>query len=111
MLVGETAYNLPDSVFPPHSPNAGTSRYSFTYWSVPSPGSTACTTQHASNPKDEAGDEVFEAGWRSSFRSEHIGGVQFVMADGRVRFVSNSVDHDTLDAMASGDGGELFNDR
>lgn len=106
LLVGETAYNLPDYKFSSGS-CSGESRYSFTYWSVPYPGSTACTTEHGFNPRDYANDGVFDPNWTHAFRSDHPGGVHFVMADGAVKFVSENVDAGVLDAAATRNGGEV----
>ncbi|MEQ9406681.1 MAG: DUF1559 domain-containing protein [Fuerstiella sp.] len=106
LMIGETAYNLPDYRFT--SGNcAGESRYSFTYWSVPYPGSTACTTQYGFNPRDVKDDGVYDASWMHSFRSDHIGGVQFCLADGSVHFISENIDAGVLDGLASRNGGEV----
>jgi prepilin-type N-terminal cleavage/methylation domain-containing protein len=110
LLVGETAYNLPDYLFSSSADCAGQSRYSFTYWANPYPGSTACTTQYAFNPHDIAGDGIFDPNWTRSFRSDHIGGVQFVLADGSVHFISENVDAGLLDALATRNGRELVED-
>ena len=45
-----------------------------------------------------------------TFRSDHTGGVQFVMADGAVRFISEVIDSDTLDALATRNGAESIGD-
>ena len=113
LLVGETAYNLPDYLFSGRGAAdcAGDSRYSFTYWAVPYPGSTACTTEYGFNPTDEGGDGLFDDGWVRSFRSQHAAGVQFVMADGSVQLLDSFIDADLLDALASRNGGELIDDR
>ncbi len=42
-----------------------------------------------------------------SFGSDHPGGCQFVMGDGAVKFVSETVDFDVYRATASRDGGEV----
>ena len=113
VMVGETAYNLPDYLFSTRvgaADCAGTPRYSFTYWVNPFPGSTACTTQYAFNPRDVGGDGVFESGWTKSFRSDHRGGVNFAVCDGSVQFVADSIDPGLLDAAASRDGGEVIDD-
>jgi len=107
-LVGETAYNLPDYKFRSGA-EAGQPRYSFTYWAVPYPGSTACTTKYAFNPHDIADDGVFDANWTRSFRSDHPGGVQFVYADGSVHFVPSTTSAAVLDAAATRNGGEIVN--
>ncbi|MBT5018234.1 DUF1559 domain-containing protein [bacterium] len=52
------------------------------------------------------------AGWSGSrrfsdvaFGSNHVGGAQFLLADGSVRFVSENIDFDTYQASASKDDG------
>ncbi|QDU40919.1 Type II secretion system protein G precursor [Maioricimonas rarisocia] len=107
LMIGETAYNLPDYLFTSGSCN-GQSRYSFTYWASPYPGSTACTTQYAFNPRDVRDDGLFDPNWVRSFRSDHVGGVQFTLVDGSVHFVSENIDAETLDALATRNGGEVI---
>ena len=41
------------------------------------------------------------------FKSLHPGGAQFVMADGSVQFVNDSIDHDTYRALATRNVGEV----
>lgn len=43
---------------------------------------------------------------RETWRSDHAGGGHFSMADGSVRFISSSINANTLDALATRDGGE-----
>jgi len=107
LMIGETAYNLPDYLFS-SGDCAGQSRYSFTYWANPYPGSTACTTEYAFNPHDDFEDGEWDSNWVRSFRSDHVGGVFFVRADGSVNFVSENIDATTLDAMATRNGGEVI---
>lgn len=107
LLIGETAYNLPDYLFSSSADCTDQPRYSFTYWANPFPGSTACTTEYAFNPKDIAGDGVFDPNWTRSFRSEHVGGVQFLLTDGSVHFISENIDKNVLDALATRNGGEV----
>jgi hypothetical protein len=106
-LVGETAYNLPDYVFS-SGESQGQPRYSFTYWCNPFPGSTTCTTENTFNPRDFANDGIFDSGWVRSFRSEHIGGVQFVFGDGSVHFISDGIAAETLDRLAARNDGEIL---
>jgi prepilin-type processing-associated H-X9-DG protein len=42
-----------------------------------------------------------------SFRSRHPGGANFVMADGAVRFVSETIDHDLYRGLSTKAGGEM----
>ena len=43
------------------------------------------------------------------FKSLHPGGAQFVMADGSVHFVTESIDHDIYRGLSTRDGGETAN--
>jgi prepilin-type N-terminal cleavage/methylation domain-containing protein/prepilin-type processing-associated H-X9-DG protein len=47
-------------------------------------------------------------GWRAS-RSRHAGGVNLALADGSVRFVTNSIDLATWRALSTREGGEVLN--
>ena len=42
----------------------------------------------------------------SSYRSDHPGGVHFVMVDGSVHFIDEGVKREVMDALATRDGGE-----
>jgi prepilin-type processing-associated H-X9-DG protein len=42
-----------------------------------------------------------------SFRSRHSGGVNFCLADGSVRFLSDTVDHNQFRATCTKAGGEV----
>ncbi len=107
LMIGETAYNLPDYKFS-GGECIGQSRFSFTYWSNPFPGSTGITTQYAFNPNDRAEDGMYDSGWVRSFRSDHVGGVQFAWADGSIHFISDSIDASLLDALATRNGREVI---
>lgn len=107
MMFGETAYNLPDYKFT-SGDCSGTSRFSFTYWGNPYPGSTGITTQFAFNPQDLPNDGVYDSGWVRSFRSDHVGGLQFLYADGSVHFLSDSMDATIVDALATRNGAEVI---
>ncbi len=106
LLVGETAYNLPDYLFS-SGDCVGQPRYSFTYWVNPFPGSTTCTTQYGFNPKDFPGDGIFDPNWTRAFRSEHPGIVNFVFVDGSVHAISENIDAGVLDALATRNGREV----
>lgn len=108
LLIGETAYNLPDYKFTSSSSSCnGQSRYGYTYWANPYPGSAVCFTSATFNPHDIADDSVFDSDWRKSFRSDHVGGVQFAFVDGSVHFISENIDASLLDALATRNGGEV----
>jgi prepilin-type N-terminal cleavage/methylation domain-containing protein/prepilin-type processing-associated H-X9-DG protein len=57
------------------------------------------------------GGDIY-TGWPNlySFRSRHTGGLQFVFADGSVRFISRSIALLTYRALASRNGGEVIQD-
>jgi hypothetical protein len=109
IMVGETAYNLPDYKFS-SGPDAGKSRFSFTYWCNPYPGSTVCTTQYAFNPKDKLGDGIWDSNWVRSFRSDHLAGVHFALCDGSVRMIQSNINRTLLDGLATRNGGETISD-
>jgi prepilin-type processing-associated H-X9-DG protein len=43
----------------------------------------------------------------TAFRSDHRGGVQFVMVDGSVQFITDDIEEALLDALATRAGGEV----
>ena len=45
-------------------------------------------------------------GWKAA-RSMHVGGVQLLMCDGSVRFVSNNIDSNTWRSLSTRSGGEV----
>jgi len=108
LLVGESAYNLPSYLFSSGACN-GQSRYSFTMWANGYPTSVGFITTNAFNPRDTGPGtgSAYNSTWVYAFRSEHVGMVNFVMADGSVRTISDTINSDLLDALASRDGGEI----
>lgn len=103
LLVGESAWNFPDYMFTSGA-CSGQVRWGFTYWSSPYPLATAFTTLGPFNPKKMEGD----SSRLSSFRSEHIGVVNMLMCDGSARYVSENIDHNLLNALATRSGGEVI---
>jgi len=49
-------------------------------------------------------------GDRAGFSSDHIGGCHFLMVDGAVRFVSQSINQGTMKSLTTINGGEAVND-
>ena len=101
-MAGESAWNFEDYTFT-SGPCQGQVRYGFTYWSSPYPLATLFSTQGPLNPKRLDGDQTRLA----SFRSDHVGGVHFLLGDGGVRFVSESTDHTLLKSLSTRAGGEV----
>lgn len=58
--------------------------------------------EHPINSRDEDGNKRADA-----FRSRHEGGANFLMLDGAVRFVSQTIDLHTYHALATINGGEV----
>jgi prepilin-type processing-associated H-X9-DG protein len=61
-------------------------------------------------PINTTSNSASEWGSYHGFKSRHPGGVQFVYADGSVRFVPNSIPLGTYRALASYKGGEVLTD-
>ncbi len=101
LLAGESHWGFRDYLFT-SGPCSGQVRGGFSYWSSPYPLATAFSTKGPFNPKALDGDSLR----LFNFRSTHIAGVNFANVDGSVRFISESIDHATLDALATRDGGE-----
>jgi len=108
IMVGESSYNLPDYKFTSGA-CSGRSRYSFTYWANPYPTSTGFSTAVPLNPHDKPDDGVWDSNWVQAFRSDHPGGiVNFLLADGSVRPISENIDAGVYDALATRAGGEVI---
>ncbi len=103
IVAGESAWNIPDYLITSGS-CTGQIRWGFTYWASPYPLSTAFTIQPPFNPKS-GGSAVL-----SRFRSDHTGVVNFLFGDGRVRFLSENIDHTVLAALGTRAGGEVTGD-
>ena len=58
------------------------------------------------NPENPAPDMSLERYYITSFRSDHPGGVHFVMVGGSVHFVDDQIDKSVADALATRAGGE-----
>lgn len=101
LMVGESAWNMEDYLFS-SGPCSGQKRFGFTYWSSPYPLATLFTTRGSFNPKALNGDSTR----LGNFRSDHVGGVHFVMSDGAVVFLSENIDRTLLDSLATRAGDE-----
>lgn len=104
ILAGEWNYRLEDYLWSQFScPSlAGQIRWGAHRWAPAYPGvSLGCT----------AGDlNVNTVANRETWRSDHVGGVQFVFADGSVRFASEHMDASTLDRLAARNDGDVISE-
>lgn len=95
LLVGETVY-LPPSIYS-NSEGCMEEPHWMAPWCVSS-------TVYGINLSNAQGATGFLAG--CGFRSKHIGGAQFLMADGSVRFISQNVDMIVFSALGTRAGSE-----
>ncbi len=103
IAVGETTYNFKDYVWPASAgPLAGKPRYGTARWIVGYPRVSMGTTFYPFN--------VHRMPNIGGFTSMHRGGAQFVFVDASVRMVSNHIHRDVLNAMATREAGEVFED-
>lgn len=102
-LAGEIDYGLENFLWS-SGPCEGQPKYGTAVWGIGHPGMSMATTVGVFN-SDRLVNGFDEY---QTFRSDHTGGVYFVMADGAVRFVSEVIDHRLLDALATRAGGEAI---
>ena len=102
-LAGEIDYGLENFLWS-SGPCAGQGKYGSAIWGIGHPGMSMATTVGVFNSDRLVnGFDEYE-----TFRSDHTGGVHFVMADGAVRFISEVIDSGTLDALATRNGAETI---
>jgi prepilin-type N-terminal cleavage/methylation domain-containing protein/prepilin-type processing-associated H-X9-DG protein len=58
------------------------------------------------NPDNPSEDSSLEGQYSTAFRSDHRGGVNFVLVDGSVQFIKDDIDEAILDALATRAGEE-----
>jgi prepilin-type processing-associated H-X9-DG protein len=83
----------------------------YNHYYTPNNSLPDCVANAISLPGDQyPGQRAYTAvGWRGA-RSRHSGGVNILLCDGSVRFVTNSVDINTWRALATRAGGEVLGD-
>ena len=107
LLVGESAWNFRSYTTTATACNGGI-KYGYTYWANAYPSSIGFTTAAPFNPKTYINfDPSVNDSTLTRFRSEHTGGVTFVLCDGSVKFISENIDQNTLDALGTRGGGEV----
>jgi prepilin-type N-terminal cleavage/methylation domain-containing protein/prepilin-type processing-associated H-X9-DG protein len=102
-LVGEMGYQLKDYTFTSGayagSPRGGNTAWAFGYASY-SFGSTRIP-MNTIKPPTSSTDRL------SAFRSDHPGGCNFLLSDGSVHFIADSIQLDTYHQLATRAGGEV----
>ena len=75
-----------------------------THWSIGYPGISLGCTAGVYNADKMYNNKYLE--W-ATFRSDHVGGTNFAMVDGSVRFIANGVDPATLNALSTRNSGDI----
>lgn len=102
IMVGEFNYRLEDYLWSGFScaAKAGQARFGGHRWAPGYPGVSLGHTGGDFNVNLNAN--------RETWRSDHTGGAQFLLADGSVHFISESIDADTLDDLAARNDGNVL---
>jgi len=115
LLVGETAYNWASYKWSEHTitgcqKNGGPCWGDFTwaqgYWHFAF-GHTGFVPGQATNYNFNHPSVAWDSRFRTTFRSDHPGGVQFVLLDGSVQFLRNEIDRDAHFALITRAGEEI----
>ncbi len=104
IMCGEFNYQLPDYVWSAFScrsdPSAsGKARFGSYRWAPGYPGVSLGDTSGDFNVNEKAN--------RLTWRSDHHGGANFLLADGSVKFVNENIDSEVLDNLAARNDGEV----
>ena len=99
-----TAFRCPSdtasatSAFTNYAPSAGNQ-----YFDLNAPN--ACgqypgnTHGQGSSQNTDSGDAAAISGTSMGFKSRHVGGAQFLLGDGTVRFISDNIDYETYQRL------------
>ena len=104
LAVGETTYDFKDYLWSNSTPGGlgGTSRWGTARWIVGYPRIAMGSTRYPLN--------IHVMPNIGGYTSMHQGGLQFLFADGSVRFLSNSTSKESLNAMSTRAAGEVVSD-
>ncbi len=103
-LVGEMGYQLRDYTFT-SGPYAGKVRGGNTSWAFGYASYSFGSTQESLNSINPTTPLLNRL---QAFRSDHPAGANFLVGDGSVRFISNSIDQTTYQALGTRSGGEIL---
>jgi prepilin-type N-terminal cleavage/methylation domain-containing protein len=98
-----------EDVFIPYDPfvkasTYGNAHFSGNSWAFAGESTLCCgTPPNVKRPEDLRSDLANSYG----FKSRHVGGVQFALADGSVRFITNSIAPDLYHGLGTISGGEV----
>jgi prepilin-type N-terminal cleavage/methylation domain-containing protein/prepilin-type processing-associated H-X9-DG protein len=108
LLIGEMNFGLTNYYWSTCK-STNTVKGGETRWAVGYPGVTWAST---SAPLNSTTLQTLQYGVfyteYESFRSDHPGGVNFAMVDASVRFISQDIDQNVLNALATRSGGEVI---
>jgi prepilin-type N-terminal cleavage/methylation domain-containing protein/prepilin-type processing-associated H-X9-DG protein len=105
IAVGETNYRILDYTYS-SGPNAGQVRGGLGAWAWGYPGYSMASTLFPQNLHDDTSVNYIDR--LQSFRSDHIGGCNYLMGDGSVRFLRDSIPLEIFQALGSTAGGEVI---
>jgi hypothetical protein len=108
LLVGETNFGFADYLWDTgcsfdYSPRWGDHAWAEGYWFY-AWGHTGAGGRPFNFDDEQA---RWDSAFTSTFRSDHPGGVQFVLVDGSVQFLPSNIDQQVLSAMITRAGGEI----
>ncbi len=116
LLVGETNYNYPSYLWTQHPINDchrngnsscfGSFTWAHSYW-VMAYGHTGWSPYQQSKYNFNDTTKPWDIKYLTTYRSDHPGGVQFVLLDGSVQFIRDQIERDVLFALITRAGGEV----